>query len=107
MLFLSRKLREQMKIIREKIEHGAVLEERNRIARELHDTLEQELVGITMQLDLAVDCFTQAPHIAQRAMDTARNMSRHSMIAARRSGWDLRCHLLENGDLASALKQAA
>ena len=104
---LGRRLREQMAIIRQKLRRGAVLEERNRIARELHDTLEQELVGITMQLDLAVDCFTQAPHIAQRAMDTARNMSRHSMIAARRSVWDLRCHLLENGDLASALKQVA
>ena len=101
---LGRRLREQMAVIRQKLRRGAVLEERNRIARELHDTLEQELVGITMQLDLAVDCFTQAPQIAQRAMDTARNMSRHSMIAARRSVWDLRCHLLENGDLASALK---
>jgi signal transduction histidine kinase len=104
---LGRRLREQMAIIRQKLRRGAVLEERNRIARELHDTLEQELVGITMQLDLAVDCFTQAPQIAQRAMDTARNMSRHSMIAARRSVWDLRCHLLENGNLASALKHVA
>jgi signal transduction histidine kinase len=32
-------------------------------------------------------------------------MSRHSMIEARRSVWDLRCHLLENGDLVSALTQ--
>jgi signal transduction histidine kinase len=104
---LGRRLREQMAVIRQKLRRGAVLEERNRIARELHDTLEQELVGITMQLDLAVDCFKQAPQIAQRAMDTARNMSRHSMLAARRSVWDLRCHLLENGDLASALKQVA
>jgi signal transduction histidine kinase len=63
---LGRRLREQMAIIRQKLRRGAMLEERNRIARELHDTLEQELVGITMQLDLAVDCFTQAPHIAQR-----------------------------------------
>jgi len=104
---LGRRIREQMAIIRQKLRRGAVLEERNRIARELHDTLEQELVGITMQLDLAVDCFTQAPQIARRAMDTARNMSRHSMVAARRSVWDLRCHLLENGDLASALKHVA
>ena len=36
----------------------------------------------------------------------ARNMSRHSMMEARRSVWDLRCHLLENGDLVSALTQA-
>jgi signal transduction histidine kinase len=103
MLVLGRKMREQMLIIRQKLQHGAVLEERNRIARELHDTLEQELAGITMQLDLAVDCFRQAPSVSFRALDAARNMSRHSMAEARRSVWDLRCDLLEQGDLPSAL----
>jgi signal transduction histidine kinase len=105
MFVLSRKVREQMVIIRQKLQHGAVLEERNRIARELHDTLEQELAGITMQLDLAVDCFRQAPPVAFRALDAARSMSRHSMVEARRSVWDLRCDLLEQGDLPSALGQ--
>src|SRR4029434_605428 len=73
--------------------------------RELHDTLEQELAGITMQLDLAADCFQQAPRVAKQAVESARKMSRHSMVEARRSVWDLRCHLLENGDLVSALSQ--
>lgn len=102
---LGRRLREQMALFRQKLRSGAVLEERNRIARELHDNLEQELAGITMQLDLAVDCFQQAPRVAQQALETARNMSRHSMVDARRSVWDLRCHLLEEGDLVSALRQ--
>jgi signal transduction histidine kinase len=105
MFVLGRKMREQMLLIRQKIQHGAVLEERNRIARELHDTLEQELAGITMQLDLAVDCFRQAPPVAFHALDAARSMSRHSMMEARRSVWDLRCDLLEQGDLPSALGQ--
>jgi signal transduction histidine kinase len=102
---LGRRLQEQMDIIRQKLRSSAVLEERNRIARELHDTLEQELAGITMQLDLAVDCFQQVPGVAQHALETARDMSRHSMVEARRSVWDLRCQLLENGDLVSALAQ--
>jgi len=102
---LGRRLREQMELIRQKIRSGAVLQERNRIARELHDNLEQELAGITMQLDLAVDCFQQAPRVARQALETARDMSRHSMLDARRSVWDLRCHLLEEGDLVSALRQ--
>ena len=102
---LGRRLQEQMAVIRQKLRSSAVLEERNRIARELHDTLEQELAGITMQLDLAVDCFQQAPGVAQHALETARDMSRHSMIEARRSVWDLRCQLLEDGDLVSALAQ--
>ena len=102
---LGRRVRGQMVIIRQKLRSSAVLEERNRIARELHDTLEQELAGITMQLDLAADCFAQAPRVAQQALQTARDMSRHSMIEARRSVWDLRCQLLEDGDLVSALAQ--
>jgi signal transduction histidine kinase len=102
---LGRRLQEQMAIIRAKIRSSGVLEERNRIAREIHDTLEQELAGITMQLDLAVDCLQQAPRVAQQALETARKMSRHSMVEARRSVWDLRCQLLENGDLISALAQ--
>src|SRR5207249_2975108 len=84
---------------------SAVIEARKRIAREMHDALEQELAGITMQLDLATDCFQQAQRVAQQALQTARNMSRHSMIEARRSVWDLRCQLLEQGDLVSALSQ--
>jgi len=102
---LRRRIREQMEVIRQKLRTSAVLEERNRIARELHDTLEQELAGITLQLDLAVDSFNGASRIAEQAVETARNMSRHSMIEARRSVWDLRCHLLESGDLVSALRQ--
>jgi signal transduction histidine kinase len=104
-VILGGRLREQMGVIRQKLRSGAVLEERNRIARELHDTLEQELAGITMQLDLASDCFEQVPRVAREAVETARRMSRHSMIEARRSVWDLRCHLLENGDLVSALTE--
>jgi signal transduction histidine kinase len=103
---LRRRLREQMNLIRQKLRGNAVLEERNRIARELHDTLEQELAGITMQLDLATDCFQRSPGLARSAIDMARSMTRHSMMEARRSVWDLRCHLLENGDLVSALTQA-
>lgn len=104
-VLLGRRLREQIFITRQKLKHSAVLEERNRIARELHDTLEQELAGITMQLDLATDCFQQAPRVAKQALETARDMSRHSMVEARRSVWDLRCQLLEHGDLVSAISQ--
>jgi len=106
MVVLGRRLREQMELLRQKLRRGAVIEERNRIARELHDTLEQGLAGITMQLDLAADCFRPAPEVAQRALEAARDMSRHSMVEARRSVWDLRCHLLETGSLVSALRQA-
>jgi signal transduction histidine kinase len=102
---LGKRLRNQVVGIRQEPQNWAVLEERNRIARELHDTLEQELTAITMQLDLVADCFQHRPRAAQQALDTARSMSRHCMVEARRSVWDLRCHLLEHGDLASALER--
>lgn len=102
---LSKRWRNQIDVFRQRLQRSAVLEERNRIAREIHDTIEQELAGITMQLDLAADCFQQAPEVAREAVDTARQMSRHSMLEARRSVWDLRCHLLEQGDLVSAMAQ--
>jgi signal transduction histidine kinase len=105
-MVLRRRLHDQVELSRRKLRAGAVLEERNRIARELHDTLEQELAGITMQLDLAADSFQSSPRVAQQALTVARSMTRRSMREARRSVWDLRCHLLENGDLVSALRQA-
>jgi len=48
---LGRRVRQQTRIIEEKIRRAGVLEERDRIAREFHDTLEQELAAITIQLD--------------------------------------------------------
>jgi signal transduction histidine kinase len=106
MLVIRRSLESQVRVLRGKLQRGAVLEERNRIARELHDTLEQDLAGITLHLDLAADCFHKAPGEARKALDTARKMSRHSMVEARRSVWDLRSHLLEQGTLSSALANA-
>jgi len=105
MVMLQGRLREQIVLYRQKLHGSAILEERNRIARELHDTLEQDLAGITMQLDLAADCFEHATPVSRRAVEIARNMSRHGMLEARRSVRDLRCHLLENGDLVYALGQ--
>lgn len=104
-LVLKKRLFEQRELVRQELRTGAILQERNRIARELHDTLEQHLAGITMQLDVAAHCLQDAPGLAERALNQARRMTRHSMLEARRSVWDLRCHLLENGDLYSALNE--
>src|SRR5437667_4937169 len=52
---LRRRLNIQTEIIRQKVQRETVLEERTRIAREFHDTLEQALVGIGMQLDAAAN----------------------------------------------------
>lgn len=104
-IVLQGRLRQQVALYRQKLHSGAILEERNRIARELHDSLEQDLAGIIFQLDLAADCFVHAAPTAQRALECARKMSRRGMLEARRSVWDMRCHLLESGDLVYALRE--
>src|SRR5260370_4469671 len=52
------RLRAQMAIVREKIRMVVIHEERDRLARELHDTLEQWLAGVPTQLVLAAVCFS-------------------------------------------------
>jgi signal transduction histidine kinase len=102
---LDRRVRRQTEIIQQKIQREAVLEERTRIAREFHDTLEQELVAITIQLETVADQFDSAPNVARQMLDVARTMSRRSLYEARRSVWDLRSHLLENSNLDQALRE--
>jgi signal transduction histidine kinase len=104
---LNNRVRRQTRIIQEKVKREGVLEERNRIAREFHDTLEQELVAVAIQLDAVAAEFSRSPEAARRQLDLARNMSRHSHSEARRSVWDMRSHLLESGDLSSALTEMA
>ena len=102
---LDRRVRQQTGIIQQKIQREAVLEERTRIAREFHDTLEQELAAITIQLDTVAAQFDDAPGVARQLLELARTMSRRSLFEARRSVWDLRSHLLENSNLVTALSE--
>jgi signal transduction histidine kinase len=104
---LDRRVRQQTAIIQQKIQREAVLEERTRIAREFHDTLEQELAAITIQLETVAHQFYEAPQIARQMLDLARNMTRRSLFEARRSVWDLRSHLLENSTLVNAVGEVA
>jgi signal transduction histidine kinase len=104
---LGRRVRKQTMVIEEKIRRAGILEERDRIAREFHDTLEQEFAAITIQLDAVEAQLNGPPETVRRLLGLARNMSRRSLSEARRSVWDLRSHLLENSDLASALTEMA
>jgi signal transduction histidine kinase len=104
---LRRKVQEQTNIIRRQVQREAALEERTRIAREFHDTIEQELVGITMQMDIILEMLRQAPERAARSLEVARQMVRRSLTEVHRSVWDLRCPALESGDLAAAICEAS
>jgi signal transduction histidine kinase/ligand-binding sensor domain-containing protein len=80
-----------------------VLAERNRIARDLHDTLLQGLVGIGMQLEAVSASVLESPEKAKRILDHIVIQVGDSISAARRSVWNLRSKALDSSDLASAI----
>ncbi len=86
---------------------SAVLAERNRIAREIHDTLAQGFAGISVQLESVNETMIDSPGVAKNHLDKARTLVRTSLAEARRSVWDLRSTLLEEDDLAEALARIA
>ena len=88
---------------RRRQQYQAVLTERSRVARELHDTLEQGLAGIALQLEAVGGSLAASPEHAQQSLDVARRMLQYSQEEARRSVMDLRAQALESRDLAGAL----
>lgn len=92
---------------RKRQQYQAVLNERTRVARELHDTLEQGLSGIALQLEAVAATLESSPARAQHSLDVARQMLRYSLEETRRSVMDLRSQALESRDLAGALSDLA
>jgi ligand-binding sensor domain-containing protein/signal transduction histidine kinase len=69
----------------------AVLAERTRIAREIHDTLAQGFVGVSTQLELTAHHLAQSNVLeATQQVDRTRTLVREGLADARRSIWDLR-----------------
>jgi len=83
----------------------AVMEERNRMAREIHDTLAQGFSGIILQLEAAEQALGSDTLAAERHLNQARSLARKSLSEARRSVWNLRPQALEQLPLAEAVKQ--
>lgn len=89
------------------VQFKAVLAERTRLARDLHDTLEQTLAGIALRLNTAAKLSRRDPEAADAHLQLARNWLHQSQVGLRRSIWDLRSRELEQFDLARALKSSA
>lgn len=87
--------------------HGlAVADERNRLAREIHDTIAQGLVGIILQLEALAGMIGDEPRMRRR-VDRAIELARVNLDEARRSVRDLRAAPLEHMSLAEAVRQLA
>jgi len=83
-----------------------ILEERQRLTREIHDTLAQGFTSIVMHLEAADQAMHSDPETLQKHMDRAKSTARSSLEAARRVIRDLRPDLLEKGSLTDAINRA-
>ena len=83
----ERKQSEHMLI--EQMQELAVLEERNRLAREIHDTLAQSLTGIAIQLEVAGELLNKGPEAARASIESARVMARESLERGTPFGMEL------------------
>lgn len=81
----------------------AILKERNRVAREIHDTLAQGLGAISIQIELIKDNIPADSNGAKEHLDQARALVRSSLADARGAIWNMRAQVLEQGALADAL----
>ena len=85
----------------------AAEEERQRLAREIHDTLAQGFTSIVMHLEAAEQALPQDEATVQKHLNQARKTARISLEQARRVVADLRPDLLEQQSLPEALARAA
>ncbi|MFB2895862.1 CHASE2 domain-containing protein [Aerosakkonemataceae cyanobacterium BLCC-F50] len=89
---------------RKRAEEASILDERNRMAREIHDTLAQAFTGILLHVGAATEQMIKKPETAQNHLETVDELARTGLAEARRSVSALRPKILEEGDLFSALK---
>ena len=83
-----------------------MLDERQRMAREIHDTIAQGLIGIVTQLE-AADQARDRPADRDRHLDNAERLARESLTEARRSVEASMPAALEAGTLPDALADVA
>jgi signal transduction histidine kinase len=86
---------------------SGVLQERQRMAQEIHDTLAQGFTSIVMQLEAAGQALPEGLTSVQSHIHKARDIARASLAEARRLVLALRPESLEESTLPDALKREA
>ena len=97
----------QRRLHRVEREFQAVLGERARIAREIHDTLAQGFVAVSVQLELVAQLMRTSAEAAREQLVRAQALVRSSLDEARSSIWELRSQTPEGEDLAVRLLKMA
>jgi NarL family two-component system sensor histidine kinase YdfH len=88
------------------VEELTLIHERERMGRELHDTLAQGLAGLIMQLE-AADCHLEAgdTNLARGVLQQATQRTRTTLHEARRAIQALRASVLDSQDLPQAVRR--
>lgn len=88
---------------------NAVTAERSRLAREIHDTLAQSFVAVSVRLEVMSQLLRAPEGIAKcrEQLDQTRALVRESLEEARRSIWDLRAEGADSQSLPSRLARLA
>src|SRR5439155_14518755 len=95
----------QLNEFAEQSRQAAVLEERNRMARDIHDTLAQGFTGVIVQLEAAEDAIACCRRKeANEHLRRASELARQGLNEARRSVHALRPQALHRGNFWAALK---
>jgi len=83
----------------------AILRERNRLARDVHDNLAQGLTSIVLQLEACEEVLTRNPQEARKQIVRARTLARSSLEEARRSLVGMHAPILHETSLPDAVEQ--
>jgi PAS domain S-box-containing protein len=95
----------QLNEFAEQSRQAAILEERNRMARDIHDTLAQGFTGVIVQLEAAEDAISCSRRKeANEHLQRAAELARRSLSEARRSVRALRPEALQAGNFWDALQ---
>jgi len=97
----------QLQIYSERAEETAKIKERNRLAREIHDTVGHCLTGISLGLAATRELFRKSPEAVTDQLGRLDDLSRQGLIDIRRSLKELRPDMLDRKTLSSALQRLA
>ena len=85
----------------------AVLEERTRLAREIHDSIAQGLTGIIWRLNVVARAIPEGGEQALNSLERVSGLARDALQEVRRSVWDLRAGPLQGLSLGEVLRLEA
>ena len=104
---LRKTVRRQTELIGSQIRHKSIMSERQRIARELHDNLDQGLAGIALQLSSSIKLFERDVKAGLKGMQRIQEMLIYCSEESRNAILELRGGWLEKMNVSDAIRQFA